>query len=137
LLRVVVDTNVIVSALLKAGSVSERVLEAILGDTTVLLDDLVLAEYASVLDRPKFVGIDRAKIAALLARLRERGTSVTDITAWTGATRDADDRIFVALALAGRADALVTGNIRDFPSDLGFAVLPPATLLAQLDGARR
>ena len=45
---------------------------------------------------------------------------------------DDDDRIFVEIALAGHADAIVTGNIADYPTDLGFQVLPPASLLAQL-----
>ena len=52
------------------------------------------------------------------------------IAAWEGAMTDDDDRIFVEVALAGRADAIVTGNLRHYPSDLGFAVHPPATLLA-------
>lgn len=135
-MRVVVDTNVIVSALLKAGSVSERALEAILSDTTVLVDERVLAEYAAVLERPKFKSIARPKIAELLARIGERGTVVENDGTWSGESRDADDRLFIALALAGRADAVVTGNIRDFPDDLGFAVLAPAMLLAQLEDAR-
>ncbi len=135
-MRVVVDTNVIVSALLKAGSVSERALEAILDETTVLLDENVLAEYAAVLDRPKFTGIARANIATLLARVRERGTAVVHDGAWTGESPDVDDRIFIALAIAGQADAIVTGNLRDFPTDLGFVVMPPAMLLAQIEDAR-
>jgi len=135
-LRVVVDTNVIVSALLKAESVSERALDAILSDTTVLFDERVLAEYTSVLERPKFKDIARARIATLLGRIRECGTAIAHDGTWVGESRDVDDRIFIALALAGRADAVVTGNIRDFPIDLGFAVLAPAMLLAQIEDTR-
>ena len=36
------------------------------------------------------------------------------------------------VALAGKAFAIVTGNVRDYPLDLGFEVLPPATVLARL-----
>ena len=46
--------------------------------------------------------------------------------------KDGDDRIFVEVALAGQATMLVTGNLRDFPQDLGFAVHPPAMVLATL-----
>jgi hypothetical protein len=41
--------------------------------------------------------------------------------------------MFVEVALAGRADAIVTGNLRQYPNDLGFAVHPPASLLAMLE----
>jgi hypothetical protein len=42
----------------------------------------------------------------------------------------------VELALSAGADAVVTGNIKDYPRGLGFEVLPPAMLLAQLSTAR-
>lgn len=134
-----IDTNVLVSALLKAGSIPERALLAILDarmrpeGTTVLVDAAVLAEYAAVLDRPKFRMIDRGRIAELFATLRTRGATVEPHEAWSGDSLDESDRIFIALALAGRADAIVTGNIKDFPDNLGFEVLPPATLLARLE----
>ncbi len=47
---------------------------------------------------------------------------------------DADDRVFVEVALAGNADAVVTGNARHYPTHLPFAVLSPAALLEKLDG---
>ena len=133
-LRLVVDTNVIVSALLKEQSVPAAALQAILSTAELLYDAHVLAEYAEVLQRPKFGAVDRARVAALLERLRQVGTVVThDLSrSFAGALRDASDACFVDVALAGRADAIVTGNIKDFPSDLGFEVLPPATILARL-----
>jgi putative PIN family toxin of toxin-antitoxin system len=132
-MRLVVDTNVLVSALLKAGSVPARALEAIFAGTTVLQDPRVLAEYRTVFDKPKFKTIDRGRIAALIARFRDEGVAFDRIGAWEGEAHDPDDRIFVELAIEGRADAIVTGNIKDFPTDLGFEVLPPATLLARLE----
>jgi predicted nucleic acid-binding protein len=64
--------------------------------------------------------------------LRAKGEELGDIPPWNGAMTDSDDRIFIEAALAGRADAVITGNIRHYPSNLGFDVLPPATLLARL-----
>lgn len=132
-MRLVVDTNVIVSALLKPGSVPDRALEAICRSATFLADERIVAEYREVLSRPKFRGVGRERIDALLAALASRTIELGSVPAWTGAMTDDDDRIFVEAALAGRADAIVTGNIRDFPGDLGFAILPPATLLARLE----
>ena len=68
-----------------------------------------------------------------LAAQRDGRTLLDEVPAWTGAMTDEDDRIFVEAAIAGRADAIVTGNVRDYPSGLGFEILPPATLLARID----
>lgn len=51
----VLDTNVLVSAMLKIGSVPfDVVMEALKGDIIPLLNDEILAEYTGVLSRPKF-----------------------------------------------------------------------------------
>ena len=132
-MRLVVDTNVLVSALLKPGSVPDRALAAIWQTATVLYDGRIAGEYRSVLERPKFRAIDRLRIEELLALLHARGSDLGEVPSWQGTMTDGGDRIFIEAALAGRAEAIVTGNIRHYPSDLGFEVLPPATLLARLD----
>jgi uncharacterized protein len=134
-MRLVVDTNVLVSALLKPGSVPARALAAIWESAEVLYDARILAEYRAVLARPKFEAIGRERVDEALATLAARGRDLGTVPAWNGAMTDADDRIFIEAALAGHADAIVTGNIRDYPSDLGFEVLPPATMLARLGAA--
>lgn len=134
--RLVVDTNVLVSTLLKPGSVPDRALEAIWRSATVLVDARVIAEYRDVLERPKFQAASRARLAEILARVAEHGEDVGVVPAYAGPMKDDGDRIFVEVALAGRADAIVTGNIRHYPEGLGFEVLPPATLLARLEDQR-
>jgi putative PIN family toxin of toxin-antitoxin system len=132
-MRLVLDTNLLVSALLKPGSVPDRALGAVWATGAVVLYDRRLeSEYRDVLMRPKFRAIERERIDGFLAMLAERGHDVGTVAAFEGAMKDDDDRIFVEVALAGRADAIVTGNLRDYPGDLGFAVHPPATLLALL-----
>ncbi|MBI5488609.1 MAG: putative toxin-antitoxin system toxin component, PIN family [Deltaproteobacteria bacterium] len=132
-LRVVVDTNVLVSALLKEGSVPERALHALLERAVVLLDARLAGEYFRVLARPKFAAIGSSRRDALLERLRAQGEPLGEVPAYAGALDDPDDRAFVEVALAGKADAIVTGNGRHFPQDLGFEVLPPAAVLARLE----
>ncbi|MDB4936826.1 MAG: hypothetical protein JWP87_3798 [Labilithrix sp.] len=133
-MRLVLDTNMIVSALLKPGSVPDRALAAVWKrGAVVLYDERILEEYESVLVRPKFRAIDRACIDDLFARLAAQGKQLAAVARWSGTMKDDDDRIFVEVALAGRADAIVTGNLRDYPTALGFAVHPPATLLAMLE----
>jgi uncharacterized protein len=131
--RLVLDTNLIVSALLKPASVPSRALGAVWSaGNRVLYDARIASEYRDVLSRPKFRAIARADIDAFFATLSAQGEDLGTVDAWAGAMPDDDDRIFVEVALAGRADAIVTGNLRHFPMGLGFEVHPPATLLAML-----
>jgi putative PIN family toxin of toxin-antitoxin system len=132
-MRLVLDTNVVVSALLKPESVPGRALAAIWSAGAKLLYDARIGqEYGDVLRRPKFRAIASRAVDDFLATLAARGEVPTIVPPWSGAMNDDDDRIFVEVALAGRADAIVTGNLRDYPRGLGFDVHPPATLLAML-----
>ncbi len=132
-MRLVLDTNVVVSALLKPASVPGRALAAIWSTNAVVLYDARIdQEYRDVLRRPKFRAIAAGLADEFLATLEARGEDLGDVPAWGGAMTDDDDRAFIEVALAGRAHAIVTGNIRDYPIGLGFEVHPPSTLLAML-----
>ncbi len=134
-LRIVIDTNVIVSALLHPGRQSDRVLETILsrGDR-VLYDVRIEREYREVLARPKFKAIPREHADQLLRALIAQGDVVAIAEPFSPPMSDPDDRCFVEVALAGRADVLLTGNGRDYPTGLGFDVLDPTALMRVFDG---
>src|SRR5262249_43020179 len=101
---VVIDTNVLVSALYKPGSVPDRAIAALWErNATVIFDARIADEYRSVLARPKFRAIERARIDALLALLFARGQEVSTVASWDGPLRDEADRIFVELALSAAA----------------------------------
>lgn len=137
-LRLVLDTNVLVAALLTPGRTPDRALSAIMARGDVVLYDARLeAEYRAVLARPKFRGIDPGRVERLLAAVLSGAEDVGAVEPWEGAMTDADDRAFVEVALGGRADAVVTGNARHYPSGLSFAVLSPAALLERLAGSLR
>ncbi len=134
-MRLVFDTNVLVSALLNPGRTPDLALEAARrAGVTVLVDDRIEAEYREVLARPKFRKVDPAKREALLTETLTGCERVTVTAPFEGALIDVDDRVFVEVALAGHALALVTGNTKHYPTDLGFEVLTPAALLARLTG---
>jgi putative PIN family toxin of toxin-antitoxin system len=129
-LRLVIDTNVVVAALLHPGRTPDVALRTIRErHAQVLVDPAIEAEYRAVLARPKFAAIEETRRTALLALLLDDAERVAS-SPGDDAMIDASDRVFVDVARAGRADALITGNARHFPAALGLRVLSPAELLA-------
>lgn len=136
-MRIVIDTNVLISSLLHPGRVPDRVLGAILRRRDVALYDArILAEYHAVLMRPKFAFAPE-RVAALESSLLSVGHDVRPIAVWPGQMIDERDRMFVEVALAGGAEVLLTGNTRHYPRDLGFDVMGPTGLLGVLEEAVR
>jgi hypothetical protein len=90
--RVVVDTNVLVSALLSERGAPSTVLALIVeGQLIWCLSEVMVAEYASVLSRPKFQHIQRSKIAAALA-LAKAGEMTITTTSVTSSSDESDNR---------------------------------------------
>lgn len=112
-MRIVLDTNVLVSGLLNPEGNPGRILDLFLaGEVTLLADDRILAEYRAVLRRPKF-GLDAADVSDFLDLLEAESERVT-ATPIGSKLPDESDRAFVEVALAGGAESLVTGNVRHF-----------------------
>lgn len=113
-MRIVLDTNVIVSALLNPSGAPAAVLNMLLRESvTLLLDNRILFEYSDVLRRNKF-RFPTYAIDVLLDFIRAFAQFV--VAAPTAIKlQDEDDRPFYEVALSGGADYLVTGNRRHFP----------------------
>ena len=125
-MKIVLDTNVLVSGLLKPHSPSGQIVRMVaLGTLTLCFDAAVLTEYWEVLRRAKF-GFDAGRMEALLQQIRARGSLVT-AELLTQALPDPDDEVFLAVALSGQAEYLVTGNLKHFPTDArrGVKVVEP------------
>jgi putative PIN family toxin of toxin-antitoxin system len=115
MIRVVLDTNIIVSALLQPlGPPAQVFLLAVSGSVQLCISGNVYAEYEDVIRRPRFHR-DENVITATLQSLREKGFWVRPTEAVRACT-DPDDDIFLECAQAARAAYIVTGNIRDFPA---------------------
>jgi len=109
-MRVVVDTNVVVSAILR-DRLPEKVLLFIISqpDFEWVASPEILTEYREVLRRPKFALAD-----SLLSEWDERFRSA--IAEWpveisVPFPRDVKDAKFLACALAAEADFLITGDL--------------------------
>lgn len=126
-MRLVVDTNVIVAGLLRADGPPGRIVDSILGQSlTVLHDDRILDEYETVLARPRF--FDRASIRILLEFVRDVGERILAPSLELRCS-DPGDQPFLEVAVAGRADALVTGNRRHFPETRLVRIVTPTELV--------
>ena len=91
------------------------------------------AEYREVASRLAHAEAIGELASVSLDRLVAIAESVDATTgAYASALRDEDDRVVLEVARAAGADAIVTWNVRDFPSDGGVRVLTPPELLAEL-----
>lgn len=139
-MRLVIDTNVLVSALLTPGRTAARLLGYMAtGGLTPIVDDRVLAEYADVLARPK-LSIAPAAAREMLAVIGTAGTHVLSAEVHLPfAIPDPKDLPFAELAVRAHADGLVTGNDRHFADMRARGPVPvwtPAEALAEVAKAR-
>ena len=113
-LRLVVDTNIVVSAALKPDGLQRTVLLlAITKPARLYVSPAILAEYRDVLSRPE-LQIRTGPRQQLLQLIKKRAHSVTPARRLQ-ITSDPGDNIFLECADAARADYLATGNTRHFP----------------------
>jgi putative PIN family toxin of toxin-antitoxin system len=114
MIRVVLDTNILVSALLQPQGLPARTFLMTLGGITAQLcvSGDIYAEYEEVIRRAKFNRTE-AVIESALRAIRQNGFWVkpSEVHACFGP----DDDIFLECAQAAHAHYLVTGNLKHFP----------------------
>ena len=113
-LRLVIDTNVVVSAALKPEGLQRTVvLLAMTKPALWYVSNAIVSEYAMVLARPELK--IRRNLCHQLLQLIKNHTRVVSPSRLAQVTSDPADNMFVECADAARADYLVTGNQRHFP----------------------
>lgn len=128
-MKVVIDTNVLVSALLSPFGGPSQILELVSArKITLLIDTRIFAEYCEVLKRKRFCFPPDLQNKSL--------KRISEIALWISSEpmniklSDSEDRMFVEVAATGNADALITGNIKHFPiSTLKKKVFTPSEFL--------
>ncbi len=132
-MRVVLDTNVLISAFLQPASKPSRILRLIIqGDLRIVVNDQILAEYTEVASRPIFQ-LDGDKVLGVLDYLRSIAMRALSLPI-VPTLPDPGDEPFLEAALSTKADFLITGNKKHYParSCKGVTVVTPAEFLQKL-----
>jgi putative PIN family toxin of toxin-antitoxin system len=107
-MRVVVDTNVLISAQISTQGASRRLLNRLIADHDVILSDVILGEVAETL-LTKF-SYDSALVSNVIAELMKVVEIVEPVTFPEQICRDSDGDAILGTAVAGNADCIVTGD---------------------------
>ncbi len=129
-MRIVLDTNVLVSGLLNPYGPPGRIVQGVAaGELAVCFDARIMCEYQEVLARPAFP-FRTDQIDALLEEIRAEGEPIA-APPLPSRLPDPDDEPFLEVAIAAFADYLGTGNVRHFPAKhrRGIRVVTPAKFL--------
>ncbi|HEV2853952.1 MAG TPA: putative toxin-antitoxin system toxin component, PIN family [Thermoanaerobaculia bacterium] len=140
-MRAVVDTNILIRALLKpTGTVAPILGRLRDGDYTILHSHELLEEIVGVLNRPRFrlkYGIQGEDVEALLALIVLQGESIV-CRERIQVCRDPDDDKLLEIAVGGEAEVIVTGDedLLVLTPFRGIPILSPAKFLQRLGESR-
>jgi putative PIN family toxin of toxin-antitoxin system len=139
MVRIVLDTSVLVSALRsERGAAAEVIRRVMLGELTVLMDHNVAYEYRDVAFRARHLhaaGKSREQIVDILNLLEAQAEAVRVYFRPRPLSTDPNDDMVLDVAINGNADAVVTFNTRHFQSaaeQYNVDVVNPAELLARI-----
>lgn len=129
-MKVVIDTNVIVSGLISPfGSSGEIIRMVASGDLQLCYDARILSEYQDVLVRKKFP-FDQIRVGDLLEQIKACGYVATGKPI-AKRLPDINDEPFLEVAFGGRAEYLVTGNLKHYPANRrkGMLIVSPSEFI--------
>ena len=133
------DTDTVVAAMRSPSGASAALLRAVRQDKTTLLLIVPLAlEYEAVCHRAEHrlaAGLSERQVDVFVDAVIAMSQSVKTHFLWRPQLRDPDDEMVLEAAVNGRADALVTFNLRDFgraPARFGVAALLPKDAIGRI-----
>ncbi len=134
MIKAVIDTNVVVSAFInRSGKPAKVLVLAYAGKFTMLADGRIVEEYRRVLCYPRF-NPEKNEVQAFINFVLNNAEFSGECRKITGIKLPEDDMKFIEVAIAQKADYIVTGNIRhfDFRQYAGCRIVSPAEFLAIL-----
>lgn len=135
--RIVVDTNVLISALIgSTGPSRELIRRCLRYDYQPLVGTTLFCEYESVSSRPDILElcpIEQSEVDTIVQSFVSISEWISIYYSWRPNLKDEADNHLIELAIAGNAHAIVTHNIKDFKNaDLFFpelVILKPEDIL--------
>jgi putative PIN family toxin of toxin-antitoxin system len=141
-MRLVLDTSVLITALRSPDGAAARLVELVLdGRVTLLMNLAIACEYRDVASRPEQLSrfhLPLEQVDFLIDELEALSEGVEITTRYRPLSADPDDDLVLELAINGRADTIVSNNIRHLrPAARGFGigVFEAGTILKTLKGA--
>ena len=138
-MRVVLDTDTVVAAMRSPRGASAAILRAARQGRATLLASMPLAlEYEAVISRTEHrlaAGLSEREVKIFLTALVALAEAVTTHFLWRPQLRDPSDEMVLEAAINGRADALVTFNVRDFgtvPAQFGVEIMLPREAIRRI-----
>jgi len=135
--KVVLDTNVLVSALRSRNGASFQVLSRVgHGEFDIVLSVPLVVEYEDVAKRmSRAIGLRHADIDAVLDYMCHVGELRGIFFLWRPFLKDPLDDMVLEVAFEGDCDFIITHNVRDFAGveKFGLSVLRPGAFLRRLE----
>ena len=138
-MRVVADTDVIVAAMRSPGGASAAILRAARQSKITLLVSVPLAvEYEATCSEAGHrlaAGLSEREVEIFLDAVMAMAEPVKTHFLWRPQLRDPGDEMVLETAVNGRADGLVTFNVRDFgtvPARFGIELMIPREVLGRM-----
>jgi putative PIN family toxin of toxin-antitoxin system len=134
--RLVIASNVWIAAMISPTGTARQLVDAVLDiGIDILMSESTFGELASRLDRPKFERYREPEAWNMfLSEVVELAIWHEDAGTANGISRDADDDKFLALAVTGQADAIISGDgdLLELVVHEGIPILTPAQFLQHL-----
>ena len=133
------DTDAVVAAMRSPAGASAAIIRAVRQRQATLLLSVPLAmEYEAVCRRSEHreeSGLSGQQVEIFLDAIIAMGEPVRTHFLWRPQLRDPNDEMVLEAAVNGRADVLVTFNVRDYgttPAQFGVEVLLPREAIARI-----
>ena len=120
-MKIVPDTNVLVSGMLTPFGTCGEIVRMLTSDKlTLCIDARILFEYKDVLYRPKFE--INTNMTDIVIEYIENTAEPHSTIPLAESLPDPDDDPFMEVAISGKVDCLVTGNLKHFPERCRFGI---------------
>lgn len=109
-LKIILDTNIIVSSFLFKNSKPRQVLEIAKNDYLILLSESIIEEMKTVIRRTKFDRYISLNAREELLKTLIKASVIIEPNEEVNECRDAKDNKYLELAIAGQAECIITGD---------------------------